>query len=136
VYVVTSAAKEYFKTVLPPFQPNHQLEGVEEMGAKDGIRAGIKARMVEIHEQMMRWPQVPFTSGQTYIRASPGSGALQVVCHARMVGPSKMYSQKSNSPRGAFLLLNWGHCNRWKTSDHCCICMVTRDCISVVYCTV
>jgi hypothetical protein len=60
--VVTSAGKEYFKTVLPPFQPSHQLEGVEEAEAKAAIRAGIKARIVEIHEQLMRWPQVPFTT--------------------------------------------------------------------------
>jgi hypothetical protein len=59
--VVTSAGKEYFKTVLPPFQQNHQLEGVEEMRAKDSIRAAIKARMAEVHEQLMRWPQLPFT---------------------------------------------------------------------------
>jgi hypothetical protein len=62
VHVVTSAGKEYFKTVLPPFQTNHQLEGVEEGRAKDAIKAAVKARMAEIHEQLMRWPQVSFKS--------------------------------------------------------------------------
>jgi hypothetical protein len=50
VHVVTSAGKEYFQTVLPSFQPNHQLEGVEEMRAKDAIRAAVKTRMAGIHD--------------------------------------------------------------------------------------
>jgi hypothetical protein len=58
--VVTSAGKEYFKTVLPPFQQSHELEGVEQAEAKAAVRAAIQARMVEIHEQLRRWPQVPF----------------------------------------------------------------------------
>jgi hypothetical protein len=65
VVVVTSAGKEYFKKVLPPFQPNHQLEGLDPAKAREAIVTAIKARMVEIHEQLMRWPQVPSTSAQT-----------------------------------------------------------------------
>jgi hypothetical protein len=57
VIVVTSAGKEYFRTVLPPFKKNQQnLEGL----GKEAIKALIKARMREIHEQLMRYPQVPF----------------------------------------------------------------------------
>jgi hypothetical protein len=59
--VVTSAGKEYFKTVLPPFQHNQQLEGLDQ----EAIKARIKARMREIHEQLMRYPQVPFASAKS-----------------------------------------------------------------------
>jgi hypothetical protein len=60
--VVTSAGKEYFRTMLPPFQPSQQLEGLDQAPAKKAIAAAIKARMREIHEQLMRYPQVPFAS--------------------------------------------------------------------------
>jgi hypothetical protein len=65
VHVVTSAGKEYFKTVLPPSQPNYQLEGLDPAEAREAVVAGIKARMVEIHEQLLRWPQIPFASART-----------------------------------------------------------------------
>jgi hypothetical protein len=65
VIVVTSAGKEYFRTVLPPFQPNQQLEGLDQAAAREAIVAAIKARMREIHEQLMRYPQVPFGSAKS-----------------------------------------------------------------------
>jgi hypothetical protein len=65
VQVVTSAGKEYFKTVLPPFQQNQQLEGLDQATAKRAIVAAIKARMHEIHEQLTRYPQDPLASAKS-----------------------------------------------------------------------
>jgi hypothetical protein len=60
--VVTSAGKEYFRTVLPPFQQNQQLEGLDPGSAKAALKAAFKDRMHDIHEQLLRFPQVPFTA--------------------------------------------------------------------------
>jgi hypothetical protein len=65
VVLVTSAGKEYFKTVLPPFQRNQQLEELDQATARKAMAAAIKARMREIHEQLMRFPQVPFASAES-----------------------------------------------------------------------
>jgi hypothetical protein len=62
VQVVTYAGKEYFRAVLLPFQRNQHLGGLDQARARAQIKAAIKARMREIHEQLMRYPQVPFTA--------------------------------------------------------------------------
>jgi hypothetical protein len=61
VHVVTSAGKEYLETMLRSFQQDHQLEGVDQVTARKAILVLIKGRMYEIYEQLVRWPQVPFT---------------------------------------------------------------------------
>jgi hypothetical protein len=64
VHVVTSAGREYFKTVLTPFQQDHSLEGVNQAIARKTIVVLIKGRMYDIYEQLARWPKVPFKPTQ------------------------------------------------------------------------
>jgi hypothetical protein len=59
VYVVTSAGREYF-TTLQPFKLYQPSEGQTQRHVKSAVVAAYEARVADIHEQLMRYPQIPF----------------------------------------------------------------------------
>jgi hypothetical protein len=57
--VVTSTGREYFKT-LQPFKLYQPSEGQSQGEVKAAVVSAYQARMREIHEQLRRYPQIPF----------------------------------------------------------------------------
>jgi hypothetical protein len=63
IHVVTSAGREYFNT-LQPFKLYQPSEGQSQEEVKAAVVAAYEARRREIHEQLKRYPQVPFVVGR------------------------------------------------------------------------
>jgi hypothetical protein len=64
VHVLSSAGREYFKT-LQPFQLYQPSEGQSQEEVKAAVVAAYEARVADIHEQLMRYPQIPFKQRET-----------------------------------------------------------------------
>jgi hypothetical protein len=58
VYVLTAAGKDFFSR-LEPFQKSKLPESEDIAQAFDVIKQDVEFRMMEIYEQLLKWPQSP-----------------------------------------------------------------------------